>query len=310
MSVLIYLAIPAFLVTVLLEAHLVTRARRAEHVTMVGYEWRDTFASLFMGVGNVAVSTIAKLAWMPLWWMIYEHRLFDLPTDAWWVFLLLFVSEDFCYYVFHRTSHEVRFFWAAHVNHHSSRHYNLSTALRQSWTGPLVGGVFWLPLLWLGFHPALVLMQQAISLLYQYWIHVEWLKKLGPLEWIFNTPSHHRVHHGSDASYLDRNHGGILIVWDRLLGTFEEESHTPTYGLTKNLESFHPMTIAFHEWVAIARDLREARSARDALGFLLGPPGWRPDGKGVTSKTLRAAAQRSNAALPDTSSSSSVVMRS
>lgn len=310
MSALIYFAIPAFLVTVLLEAHLVTRAQRAERVSMIGYEWRDTFASLAMGIGNVAISTIAKLAWMPLWWMIYEHRLFELPTDAWWVFLLLFVSEDFCYYVFHRTSHEVRFFWAAHVNHHSSRHYNLATALRQSWTGPLVGGIFWLPLLWLGFHPALVLMQQAISLLYQYWIHVEWLGKLGPFEWIFNTPSHHRVHHGSDPRYLDRNHGGILIVWDRLFGTFEEESQTPIYGLTKNLESFNPVTIAFHEWVAIARDLREARSVRDALGFLLGPPGWRPDGKGVTSKTLRAADHRSNEALPDTSSSSSVVMRS
>lgn len=294
MSSLIYFAIPAFLVTVLLEAFFFTKAQR-EGSRLVGYEVKDTFASLTMGVGNVVISAGTKLAWIPLWWVIYEHRLFELPVDAvdaWWVFVLLFVAEDFCYYVFHRTSHEVRFFWAAHVNHHSSQHYNLSTALRQSWTGPIVGGIFWLPLLWLGFHPALVLMQQAISLLYQYWIHVEWLGKLGPFEWIFNTPSHHRVHHGSDPRYLDRNHGGILIVWDRLFGTFEAERQTPTYGLTKNLESFHPVTIAFHEWAAIGRDLRSARSLREALGVVFGPPGWRT---GETSAVMRAKASAASA---------------
>jgi sterol desaturase/sphingolipid hydroxylase (fatty acid hydroxylase superfamily) len=297
MSALIYLAIPAFIVTVALEALLVTRARH-HGANWVGYEPRDTAASLTMGIGNVLISLGTKLGWTAIWVVLYEHRLFDLPTDAWWVFALLLVAEDFCYYWFHRASHEVRFFWAAHVNHHSSQHYNLSTALRQSWTSPVVGGIFWLPLPLLGFHPALVLTQQAISLLYQYWIHIEWAGRLGPLEWVLNTPSHHRVHHGRNPRYLDRNHGGIFIIWDRLFGTFEAEAERPSYGLTTNIASYNPVVIAFHEWAAIGRDLRRARSVREALGALFGPPGWRADGTGETSARIRAKARAGTADGP------------
>ncbi|AKF03770.1 Sterol desaturase [Sandaracinus amylolyticus] len=288
MSTLIYYAIPAFIITVALEA-LYVRQR----ANVRGYETKDTFASLTMGVGNVLIAGVVKIGVIALWLFLYEHRIFDLPVSAWWVWLLLFVCEDFCYYWFHRVSHESRFFWAAHVNHHSSTHYNLSTALRQSWTTPFTGIVFWLPLPLLGFHPGMILVQQAISLLYQYWLHVEWLPKLGPFEWIFNTPSHHRVHHGRNVKYLDRNHGGILIVWDRLFGTFEPEAETPDYGLTKNIETFHPVKIAFHEWLAIARDVMRARSLRDALGYVFGPPGWAPGGRGETSAVLRARLARS-----------------
>lgn len=287
MSTLIYYAIPFFILTVALEALLARKLRR-ENAALRGYETKDTFASLTMGVGNVLISAVVKIAVVGLWFFLYEHRLFDLPQDAWWVWLLLFVSEDFCYYWFHRVSHESRFFWAAHVNHHSSTHYNLSTALRQSWTTPLTGIPFWLPLPLLGFHPAMILVQQAISLLYQYWIHLEWAPRMGAFEWVFNTPSHHRVHHGRNVRYLDRNHGGILIVWDRLFGTFEAESETPDYGLTKNLETFHPVKIAFHEWIAIARDVAKARSLRDVLGYAFGPPGWAPEGRGETSAVMRA----------------------
>lgn len=300
MSTLIYYAIPAFLLTVGAEALYARHARRtgraaADGAPLRGYEPRDTFASLTMGVGNVMLAALVKGAVVLLWAWLYEHRVFELPVGAWWVWALLFVGEDFCYYWFHRAHHEVRLLWAAHVNHHSSRHYNLSTALRQSWTTPFTGVPFWLVLPLLGFHPAMILVQQAISLLYQYWLHVEWIGKLGPLEWIFNTPSHHRVHHGRDARYLDRNHGGILIVWDRLFGTFEPERETPDYGLTTNLETFHPVRIAFHEWVAIARDVAKARSLRAALGYVLGPPGWRPDGRGETSAVLRARALETRA---------------
>lgn len=294
MSTLIYYAIPFFVLTVALEALLARKLRR-ENAALRGYEARDTFASLTMGVGNVLISAVVKVAVVGLWFFLYEHRLFDLPLDAWWVWLLLFVSEDFCYYWFHRVSHESRFFWAAHVNHHSSTHYNLSTALRQSWTTPLTGIPFWLPLPLLGFHPAMILVQQAISLLYQYWIHLEWAPRLGAFEWVFNSPSHHRVHHGRNVRYLDRNHGGILIVWDRLFGTFEAERETPDYGLTKNLETFHPVKIAFHEWIAIARDVAKARSLRDALGYAFGPPGWAPGGRGETSRALRARLVESGA---------------
>ena len=289
MSALIYYAIPAFLLTVIGEWVWVLRAKRAG-AAIRGYETKDTLASLAMGVGNLGVTAVVKAATVGLWMWLYEHRVIDLPIDAWWVWPLVVLVDDFKYYWFHRVSHESRFFWAAHVNHHSSTHYNLSTALRQSWTMPFTGIVFGLPLPLLGFHPAMILVAHAISLLYQYGLHVEWAGRLGPLEWIFNTPSHHRVHHGRDAKYLDRNHGGILIVWDRLFGTFELERETPDYGLTKNIETFHPLKIAFHEWIAIARDLARARSLREALGVTFGPPGWQADGAGETSEVLRARA--------------------
>ncbi len=210
---------------------------------------------------------------------------------AWWTFVLLFLAEDLCYYAFHRASHEIRFFWAAHVNHHSSQHYNLSTALRQSWTTPFTGPWFWMILPLLGFAPWMVLLQQAISLLYQYWIHTEAIGRLGWLEYVFNTPSHHRVHHGANPQYLDRNHAGILIVWDRLFGTFEPERAPVRYGLTTNLTSHNPLHIAFHEWRAIGADLRRARSLREAFLYVFGPPGWSPDGSRQTSRQLRAAAE-------------------
>ena len=294
MSMLIYYAFPIFLLTVALEALWAQRAVKEGRMlgsrAIRGYRGADAAASLTMGVGNVLISAVVKIGVIAVWMFLYEHRLFDLPVGAWWVWALLFVSEDFCYYWFHRVSHDVRLFWAAHVNHHSSTYYNLSTALRQSWTTPMTGIVFWLPLPLLGFHPVMILTQQALSLLYQYWLHTESIGKLGWFEEVFNTPSHHRVHHGRNARYLDRNHGGILIVWDRLFGTFERETETPDYGLTTNLETHNPVRIAFHEWVAIARDVAQARSLRHALGYVLGPPGWAPDGRGETSAVARARA--------------------
>lgn len=294
MSSLIHFAIPAFILTMILEA-LWARRAVAEGRAIRGYEKRDTAASLAMGIGNVVISIGTKVLSFGAMTWLWQHRLIDLPR-AWWTWVLLFFAEDFCYYWFHRASHEVRFFWAAHVNHHSSRHYNLSTALRQSWTTPLTAPIFWMVLPLLGFEPWMIFTQQAISLLYQYWLHTESIRDLGPLEWIFNTPAHHRVHHGRNVEYLDRNHAGILIVWDRLFGTFEPERAPVDYGLVKNLESHHPVTIAFHEWAAIGRDLRTARSLREVLGYVFGPPGWRPDGTALTSAGMRAA--RSASGLP------------
>ncbi|MFI5297092.1 MAG: sterol desaturase family protein [Polyangiales bacterium] len=274
MSKLIYLAIPVFLLTVALEALWMRRAR-ARGLDVVGYETRDTAASLLMGIGDLGISAVVKLAAVPTLFWMYDHRLCTAPGGA-LGFVLLFFAEDFCYYWFHRTSHESRFFWAAHVNHHSSQHYNLSTALRQSWTQPLLGIPFWWPLALVGFRPELIVLQQAVSLLYQYWIHTESIRTLGPVEWIFNTPSHHRVHHGMNPEYIDRNHAGILILWDRMFGTFEPERARPIYGLTKNLQTFNPVRIAFHEWAALLGDVLRAASWKDALGFAFAPPGWRP----------------------------------
>ena len=274
-------AIPYFAALVVLEA-VVSGWRRARGLDVGrGYELRDTAASLAMGLGSVAIGLVGKGAELALFRAAYEFRLFDLGTGA-WVFAAALVADDFCYYWFHRVHHEVRVLWAAHVNHHSSRHFNLSTALRQPWT-TFARPLFHLPLPLLGFDPLLAMTVHSLNLIYQFWIHTELVGRLGPLEWVLNTPSHHRVHHGRNVRYLDRNHGGILIVWDRLFGTFEPESERVDYGLTRNLASFDPLRIAFHEWAALARDLRGARDWREALRFALRPPGWRPDGGGERS---------------------------
>lgn len=278
-------AVPAFFALMALEALLLRDGRAS------GYERRDTVASLSMGLGNVLVNgTFAgAIGFFYVW--LYEHRVFDPGTGA-FAWVALFFAQEIAYYWFHRLSHEVRFLWAAHVNHHSSERYNLSTALRQSWTTPFTTLLFYWPLPLLGFHPAMIATMVAVSLLYQFWIHTETIGSMGPLEWVLNTPSHHRVHHGANVEYLDRNHGGILIVWDRLFGTFEPERAPVRYGLTKNLETFHPVRIAFHEWAALTRDVRGAASLRDALGFLFAPPGWRPGGAGQTAREMRAVLKR------------------
>ncbi len=285
MSVLIAIAAPVFVALVVLEA---LWSQRHRGPGIVGYERRDTFASLAMGLGNVGIAAVTKGAAVGLWLFVYQFRLFD-PGTGWKAWLLLILAEDFCYYVFHRVSHEVRLFWAAHVNHHSSQHYNLSTALRQSWTTPITGPLFWTPLALLGFHPAMILTAQAISLIYQFWIHTERIDRLGPLEWILNTPSHHRVHHGANLQYLDRNYGGILIVWDRLFGSFEIEDERVRYGLTRNIQSFNPLRIAFHEWRDMTRDAIRARDWRQRLAYLFQPPGWSPDGSTRTAREMQRA---------------------
>ena len=285
MSNLIYWAIPAFIGLQLLEALVVAR-RGLRDRGAKGYEARDTAASLAMGLGNVAIHVATKAGATGLFFWVYSFRLFDIG-QAWWAWALLFVCEDLCYYWFHRLHHEVRFLWAAHVNHHSSRHFNLSTALRQPWTTPFTGPLFWLPLPLLGFHPLMVLTAQSVSLLYQFWIHTETIGRLGPLESVFNTPSHHRVHHGRNIQYLDRNYAGILIVWDRLFGSFEPEAERVDYGLTKNLESFNPIRIAFHVWVDMLRDAWRAPSWRESIQYLVKPPGWSPDRTSLTARQMQ-----------------------
>lgn len=284
---LIYWAIPAFLILLIAEAIISAIEQRDL------FEAKDTFASLAMGVGNVITNLLAKAIVLAVFWYVYKQAgIFKevLRPDAAWVWIVLFFAEDFSYYWFHRVSHESRFFWASHVVHHSSQRYNLSTALRQTWTGNLSGSfIFWIWLPLIGFHPVMVVAMQSISLIYQFWIHTETIGKLPrPIEFIFNTPSHHRVHHGSDAKYLDRNHAGILIIWDRIFGTFQEEEERPTYGLTTNLNTYNPFRIAFHEWADLWRDFRQPLPLKDRLGYLFGPPGWSHDGSRKTTKSLRA----------------------
>ena len=285
---LIYYAIPFFLATIGIERWLVFRREREgrTEARLAGFTPKDSAASLSMGLGFLGVEIVLKLLpFAGLAWL-YQFRLFDIPV-VWWSWILLLFAEDFCYYWFHRLHHEVRTLWAAHVNHHSSTHYNLTTALRQSWTTPFTGFLFWAPLPLLGFPIEMILIQKSISLLYQYWLHTELIGKLGWFGAVFNTPSHHRVHHGRNPIYLDRNHAGIFIIWDKIFGTFEPETEPVDYGLTKNIHTYNPVRIAFHEWSSMLKDAWNAKTWRGRLGYLVMPPGWTEDGTGKTSDALR-----------------------
>ena len=262
------------------------------HLVRGHYEWRDTLASIGMRAGNYLSNVLLAGAVVAVFAFLYEHRLFEISSASPWAWAALVVFDDFAYYWFHRASHECRFWWAAHVNHHSSQHYNLSTAIRQPWTGVLVGTwAPWFPLVLLGFPPEMIFVQSGFSLLYQFWLHTESIRRMPRwFEYLFNTPSHHRVHHAANPRYVDRNYGGTLMVWDRLFGTFAAESDEEPcrYGLIKNIDTYNPIKIAFHEWAAIVRDVRSARSLREAFRYVFGPPGWQPDGRGPTADNLRA----------------------
>ena len=281
-------AIPFFILAMIVElAWLKLSGARNK----AGFETRDTLTSLLMGTGNVVAGMIFGIvSYTALVWL-WQFRFFDLGLH-WWVFVGAFLLDDFRYYWYHRIAHRVRWVWAEHVNHHSSQHYNLSTALRQSWTATFTGMfILRIPLVLIGFHPLLIVFVGGINLVYQFWIHTETIGKLWrPIEFIFNTPSHHRVHHATNPRYLDRNYAGVFIIWDRLFGTFEPETDAEEirYGIVRNLGTHNPLTICLHEWWGIIKDVRSARSLRDALGYWLGPPGWSPDGSRDTAATLKA----------------------
>jgi sterol desaturase/sphingolipid hydroxylase (fatty acid hydroxylase superfamily) len=266
-------AIPLFLALLAVEpGMLAAMARRGAPVR--GYERRDAVASVGLGIGSIFFTTFINLAVYGIACRLWVHRVTDLGSGVlgWTVAM---IGWDFSYYWHHRAEHEMRILWACHVNHHSSRYYNLSTALRQPWTP--VAAVFFYP--WwalVGVAPRMILMSAGFNLIYQYWIHTEVIGRMPRwFEAVFNTPSHHRVHHGSNAEYLDKNYGGILIVWDRLFGTFEPERAAVDYGLTKNIDTFSLFSIAFHEYAAIAHDLRRARNVRERVRILFKGPAWR-----------------------------------
>jgi sterol desaturase/sphingolipid hydroxylase (fatty acid hydroxylase superfamily) len=265
-------AIPLFLATLALEPRVLDRLRRRGR-NVVGYERRDTIASLGMGIGSLLFVSAINLGSFAIATVLWRHRLLDLGQGALgWTAAM--IGWDFAYYWNHRMEHENRVLWACHVNHHSSRRYNLSTALRQPWT-PFAGLLFYPWLALVGVDPQMVMVSAGLNLIYQYWIHTEAIDRMPRwFEAVFNTPSHHRVHHGSNPEYLDKNYGGILIVWDRLFGTFEPERAPVVYGLTKNIESFSLLAIAFHEYAAIARDLRRAPSWSARLAIVTHGPSW------------------------------------
>lgn len=281
-------AIPLYIVTMAAEILLHWRRPVAGQV---GYSAKDTATSLAMGVGSLVVAALLAVVQLGFLSFFQRFAVADLgglltapdlavAVTAW---AALFVLTDLCYYAFHRVHHEVRLFWASHVPHHSSQHYNLSTALRQSWT-PLTGWVFYVPLMILGFTPAQWAFAYSLNLIYQYWIHTERIDRMPKwFEYVWNTPSHHRVHHGSNPQYLDCNYGGILIIWDRVFGSFVPEREPVTYGLTTNIDSFNPARVAFHEFGAVARDVWRAPGWRARWRYAFASPGWSGSGAASTS---------------------------
>lgn len=282
-------AIPFFLLLIAIELYVNWKEQRNL------YHSGEALSSIGMGLGSLVVNILMKALAFAFYTWLFQFRLFDIGWH-WWSWVLILFADDFTFYWHHRLSHEIRILWAAHVQHHSSQSLNLATALRQSWTELLYKYVwwFWLPLV--GFEPLMILMMMSISLIYQFWPHTEIIRKFPKwFEFIFNTPSHHRVHHASNARYLDQNHAGILIIWDRLFGTFSEENENdkPVYGLTKNIHSLNPLVIVSHEYKSICQDVKRAPSWADKIRYIFMPPGWSHDGPDLRAKTLRKAIKKS-----------------
>jgi sterol desaturase/sphingolipid hydroxylase (fatty acid hydroxylase superfamily) len=266
--------LPFFAVAIIAEAVLYPRFKGKS------YPWRESGLSLVIAIGHSIAgilnhAVIIAVVGMAVW----NVRLMTIPMDNWWSWVLLFLLEEFAYYWYHRSAHRMRLLWATHAVHHSPDELTLASAYRLAWTPVLSASwVFFLPVIWIGFNPFLVFGLLGISLVYQFWLHSTLIPKLGPLEYIFNTPSAHRVHHASNEAYLDRNYGGILIVFDRLFGTYREEAEgvSLTYGLVHPQTSNNPLVIVYGEFVALLRDVIKAKSWGDRWRLVFMPPGWSP----------------------------------
>ncbi|AFZ04281.1 sterol desaturase family protein [Calothrix sp. PCC 6303] len=261
--------LPLFLILILTEAFLIVGWKKQK------YPWQESLVSLSVAIGHHASQMIPTSALMIFAW---HHRISTISIDSWWNVFLLFICLEFAYYWYHRASHRIRWFWASHSVHHSPEKFNFSAAYRLGWTGGISGSsLFFVPLAWLGFEPLAIVTGMALNLTYQFWIHTELIPKLGFLELIFNTPSHHRVHHAANSEYIDRNYGGVLIIFDRLFGTYAEEKvEIPViYGLTYPIKSNNPFKIALYEWIKIIKDVIGADSWQEGCCYLFAPPNWK-----------------------------------
>jgi sterol desaturase/sphingolipid hydroxylase (fatty acid hydroxylase superfamily) len=276
----VLLAVPFFLLLLTMEW---AAARKLESIADNGrpasgaYLTRDSLASIWMGLVSVGTTAAWKTLALFGYAAIYAYVApWHLSATRWYTWVIAILGVDLLYYAYHRIAHRVRLIWATHQAHHSSEYFNFATALRQKWnnSGEIL---MWVPLPLLGIPPWMVFFSFSINLIYQFWVHTERIDRLPrPFEFVFNTPSHHRVHHGMDQVYLDKNYGGILIIWDRLFGSFQAELFRPHYGLTKRVDTFNIWKLQTREYVAIAQDWRSASRLRDRLGYVFGPPGWAP----------------------------------
>lgn len=254
------------------------------------FDWSEAWLSMADMLGRRVLALLPLNIATPVFAWVWPHRIFTIELGGIASFLLLFLGLEFFYYWYHRAAHRVRFFWATHAVHHSPNQLTLSTAFRLGWTGKMTGtALFFTPLVYLGFDPKVVVTALSLNLLYQFWLHTTWIPKLGWLEYVFNTPSAHRVHHASNVDYLDANYGGVLIIYDRIFGTYRSErSEEPCiYGLVNPLRSRNVFTMEFMQWMDLYKDIRASRTMTTALALIVMPPGWSPDGRGLTTEVLR-----------------------
>lgn len=256
------------------------------------YTWKDTATNLFLMLGNSLIDLVIRSMYVAILLYFFNHQFFAFTNPiVYWIMLV--ILEDFLYYWLHRFDHEVRFFWAVHVTHHSSDKMNFSVGFRSSLFQPLYRFIYFIPLAMMGFHPVDIVFVFAATQIWGIFVHTELINRMGFLEYFLVTPSHHRVHHASNALYLDKNMGMFLIIWDKLFGTFQPEVAAPQYqpiryGLTKPLEKESPVNIVFHEWAAIRDDLKRPDiGLKEKWWYLFGPPGWSHDGSRLTSEQLR-----------------------
>ncbi len=238
------------------------------------YKKDDTLCTIGLLSGNILMVFGLKGITLALHFYLYQFKLFNLQEflPIWMIWVLTFVMIDLVFYIYHRISHRVNFLWAIHMSHHSSEEMNFAVSFRQAWFGPISKIPFFMVMPLIGFDPTIIAVAGVISTLWGIVGHTQTVGKLGPLEWIFNTPSHHRVHHGSNSQYIDKNYGNLLIIWDRLFGTFEPEVEKVKFGLVKNVDTFNPSKITFMGWQDIYKSIKKSQNINEALYFFFGPP--------------------------------------
>lgn len=283
-------AVPLFPLFIFLEWLLTRKEKNYWH-------WKDFLSSISMGAGSLLFGPFTKMAAIIAFGFLFEAtkewRLETLGYEqvpwAWWGWVLVMLCDDLSFYWHHRLSHTVRVLWAAHVVHHSSEHFNYGTSVRNGWFTIIYKPMFWMWLPLLGFHPIMIATAISLNAVYQFFLHSEKIPSFGPLEKVFNTPYLHQVHHACNVNYLDRNHGGILVIWDRLFGTFQDvdPNEKPKFGVLHPPQSYNPLVIATHEYSGILQDLKTAKTWKERFFYVFGPPGWSPDGSRKTAKQMQ-----------------------
>ena len=277
-------AVPVMVSLVILE-YVIRAIQMREH-----WDVKDTWAAIAVGIGNLVTSALFKTILFTIILFCYNLVPWYIP-HTWWSYVLCFVVLDFCRYWAHRISHEQRFWWATHVTHHSSEQYNFTVSFRLSWVQH-IKIIFFIPIPLMGFDPFVFFICNQLAVLYQFWLHTELIRKLPrPIEYLFTTPSHHRVHHGRDDKYMDKNYGSTLIIFDRIFGTFYPEEEKPDYGITKPPKGYNPAWLVFHEFVDIFRDMAKYRSLKSWWTILFGSPGHVMDKSAYEVKKQAPAAE-------------------